>query len=349
LLDYFLEGFIEILRAGAEDRARTRYRKDKLVGVTVDDLSFNVRGFSSIHEYQKYCRDNLLFNFDANEDISSRIDDEPERSGDLVEAWQSGSEEAPEERDLPTPIQFVAEQAYMAGTREEAIEKYFEALEKHVSLTMREKTDITNLMKSKGVDVFVPNGEWKGLTGLEGLYPDGLLELNWKEDEIRDLRIKVRARAVNPKLFDNVQREFERMRGYFYVPSSSPIASPLVIAPKSTHPYIRFCGDYVRVNKLIDCPSGAIVNVRDAITRISGFTHYGEFDMMNGFHQIPIGPITRARLSVVTPFGQYEPQFLPEGVSPASIELQNIVRHIFSDMDFVIVLFDNLLIMVNLT
>ena len=86
------------------------------------------------------------------------------------------------------------------------------------------------------------------------------------------------------------------------------------------------------------------MNVRDAITRISGFTHYGEFDMMNGFHQIPIGPITRARLSVVTPFGQYEPQFLPEGVSPASIELQNIVRHIFSDMDYVIALFDNLLI-----
>ena len=37
---------------------------------------------------------------------------------------------------------------------------------------------LTNLMKTKGVDVFVPNGEWKGLTGLEGLYPDGYLELN---------------------------------------------------------------------------------------------------------------------------------------------------------------------------
>ena len=118
LLDYFLEGFIEILRAGAEDRARTRYRKDKLVGVTVDDVSFNVRGFSSIHEYQKYCRDNLLFNFDASDGVSSMVSDEPERSGDLVEAWQSGLEEAPEERDLPTPVQFEAEQAYLAGTRE---------------------------------------------------------------------------------------------------------------------------------------------------------------------------------------------------------------------------------------
>ena len=76
------------------------------------------------------------------------------------------------------------------------------------------------------------------------------------------------------------------------------IASPLVIAPKSTFPYIKFCGDYVRINKLLNCPSGAIPNVRDIITKISGFSCFGEFDMTNGFHQIPIGPVTKARLSV---------------------------------------------------
>ena len=118
LLDYFLEGFIEILRAGAEDRANTRYReKDKLVVVTVDDLNFNVRGFSSIYEYQKYCRDNLIFNVETEGCISSIAEEEPERSPDLVEAWQSGLEEAPEERNLPTPVQFEAEQAYLNGTR----------------------------------------------------------------------------------------------------------------------------------------------------------------------------------------------------------------------------------------
>ena len=91
----------------------------------------------------------------------------------------------------------------------------------------------------------------------------------------------------------------------------------------------------MRINKLLNCPSGAIPNVRDVITKISGFSCFGEFDMTNGFHQIPIGPVTKARLSVVTPFGQFEPQFLPEGVSPASIELQAIVNHIFGDMGWV--------------
>jgi len=48
------------------------------------------------YEYQKYCRDNLLFNVGVDDHISSIMDDEPERSKDLVEAWQSGLEEAPD-------------------------------------------------------------------------------------------------------------------------------------------------------------------------------------------------------------------------------------------------------------
>ena len=39
-----------------------------------------------------------------------------------------------------------------------------------------------------------------------------------------------------------------------------------------------------------------------------------------------------------------EPKFLPEGVSPASIELQRVVDFIFQGMDFVVAIFDNLLV-----
>ena len=339
LLDYYLEPFIDILRAGAASRATCRYAKNEQIKVMLNGMNFSVLGFRSIQEYGRY------INRISNDQIhDTELTEDEHIANGLVRAWESCLEEAPEERELPTPVQFEAAQLYMAGTRDEAVQKYMEALDKHVSLNMRSKTNIMELMRTQGLDVFIPDGSWKGLKGLEGLYPQGYLELNWKEDECKDLRIRVRARAVNPKLFDNVEKEFSRMRGYFYLPSSSHIASPLVIAPKSTPPYIRFCGDYVRINKLLNCPSGAIPNVRDIITTISGFSCFGEFDMTNSFHQIPIGPVTKARLSVVTPFGQFEPQFLPEGVSPASIELQAIVNYIFSDLDYVIALFDNLLI-----
>ena len=341
LLDHYLEAFIEILRAGAAERASSRYRdRDKEIKISLDTMNFTVLGFKSVHEYNKYLN---WIEDDWLNSLGGLTEKDYEANG-LTRAWETSLEEAIEERELPTPVQFAEAQAYMAGTRDEAIQKYMEALDKHVSINMRERTEIMGLLKTKGLDVFVPDGKWTGLRNLEGLYPQGYLELSWKEEEIKDLRIRVRARAINPKLFDNVEKEFARMRGYFYLPSSSHIASPLVIAPKSTYPFIRFCGDYVRINQLLNCPSGAIPNVRDVITKISGFSCFGEFDMTNGFHQIPIGPVTKARLSVVTPFGQFEPQFLPEGVSPASIELQNIVNYIFNDLDWVVALFDNLLI-----
>jgi hypothetical protein len=48
LLDHFLEGFIDILRIGAANRASSKYReKDKTVKVSVDDMNFSVMGFNT--------------------------------------------------------------------------------------------------------------------------------------------------------------------------------------------------------------------------------------------------------------------------------------------------------------
>ena len=63
--------------------------------------------------------------------------------------------------------------------------------------------------------------------------------------------MKPLARPVNPKLYENAKLEFQRLSKYMYTTTVSPIASPLVIAPKKTKPFIRFCGDYVAINKYI--------------------------------------------------------------------------------------------------
>ena len=56
---------------------------------------------------------------------------------------------------------------------------------------------------------------------------------------------KVRSRPVNPRLYEHAKKEFDRLTGYMYRHSTSPWASPLVIAPKATKPFIRFYGDKV--------------------------------------------------------------------------------------------------------
>ena len=57
---------------------------------------------------------------------------------------------------------------------------------------------------------------------------------------------------------ENAKAEFTRLKNYIYADSNSPIASPLVIAPKATTPFIRLCGNYRKINKYIKCPVDSI-------------------------------------------------------------------------------------------
>ena len=122
-------------------------------------------------------------------------------------------------------------------------------------------------------------------------------------------RIKPKPRPINPRLWEAAAKEFERLKGYFYVESRSPWASCLVIAPKATKPFIRFCGDYSGINKWIPTGHYNIPIVKHELDKIAGHAVFADIDLTNAFHQVPLHKDTMARLSVQTPWGQYEPRF----------------------------------------
>jgi hypothetical protein len=95
--------------------------------------------------------------------------------------------------------------------------------------------------------------------------------------------------CINPKLWDVAKKEFDRLLTYFYVKSDSSRASPLVIAPKATDPFIRFAGDYsICVNHYRLTGHWPIPNVCHSLEKIARFCMFSDIDLMNGFHQIPI-------------------------------------------------------------
>lgn len=155
-------------------------------------------------------------------------------------------------------------------------------------------------------------------------------------------------RRINPQRMEVAEKEFNRLRDYFYEPSTSPISSPLVIADKATYPFIRFCGDYVLINKwLIRCHF-PIPDVRHQLDRIQQYKLFCDIDLTNGFHNCPLAPATRRMLSVQTPWGQFQPKFLPEGVSMAPQYFQHLMEECFNDLgDWIIVIWDNILILAN--
>jgi hypothetical protein len=97
------------------------------------------------------------------------------------------------------------------------------------------------------------------------------------------------------------------------------------MAPKATYPFIRFCGGYITINRYIATGHYLIANVRHELEKIINYPIYLDIDLTNAFHQILLDSETAERLSVQTPWGQFQPRFMPEGIGPGSGVLQETV------------------------
>jgi hypothetical protein len=251
--------------------------------------------------------------------------------------WSVLDPESPEELETPDPQSFPWQLHYMEISVDEARTTYLTNIVSHISPEAIAHKKLADILHSDlAVSVFVPSN-WEGVNmePFELDFADGM-----------PTEMKPRARPVNPKLYEHAKLEFQRLGKYMYTTSVSPVASPLVIAPKKTKPFIRFCGDYVAINKYILAIQYPIPSVKHALQRISAAQYLLDLDVTNAFHQRLLGMRTSNLLSIQTPWGLVRPLFMPEGIKPASAELQRMMDRIFSDLyDFMIVIFDNMLVL----
>lgn len=262
--------------------------------------------------------------------------------GHIYDPWEVYDSLTPEEEGAIDALSFPDDILfYLSSTHEEAYAEYTAMLKDHVSENMATQcSKIFDLLKSElARDVFVPRS-WNGLKidPIDCILKEGMPST-----------LRVRARPIRRDLWIKAKAEFDRLKTYFYetdpTKCNSSIASPLVIAPKATNPFIRFCGDYVEVNKWITIPKHPIPIVIHELQKVSRYKYFLDMDMTNSFHQLPITKRFSDILSVQTPWGLVRPKFLPEGVGPASGILQTVVQKIFSDFeDWMVVIFDNFLI-----
>ena len=130
-------------------------------------------------------------------------------------------------------MQFESALYFLSVSHEEAYNDFLKLLDTHIASEFAEAVNVKLLLCKKYLKVWIPDN-WEGIKGIPPL------ELRWIESALVGVRNVPKPRPINPRLFENASKEFERLRRYHYVPSTSPIASPLVIASKATSPYIRF-------------------------------------------------------------------------------------------------------------
>ena len=273
-------------------------------------------------------------------DLEPSFDPPGDMTG-LIEPWQLLPEEdAPEDDDIsnPLPCMFTDYLNYMEMGYDESVQEFLEMLESRISPEFAAATDIINFLRTEGLSVFVPE-KWEGIKGV----PD--IEFEFLPDT--PLSNRTQARPVNPKLTAAVDIEIDRLLTYLFMISTSPYASPLVVAPKKTKPFIRICGDYTKINRYIVLPSRPIPNIPHELDKLQGYKYFADIDLANSFHQFRLAPRTRRYLALKTQRGLFEPVFMPEGVPPASGVLQEVMEMIFGGQPWTLVAFDNLSVMAN--
>ena len=214
---------------------------------------------------------------------------------DTQHPWSTPQEEdAPEEVHTPEPCSFTGALHFMEMSVEEAKQEYFSQIEEHVSPEFRAATKVVELLKTKGVLAFIPSN-WEGIKHIKPLELKLIVQ--------PPSRMKPPTRYISSRILPDAKNEFDRLVQYFYAPSNSPHASPLVIAPKATKPFIRFCGDYVAINKYIAAGHYPIPHVQHSLEKICGFKIFMDIDLVNAFHQVPLAKATSELLSVQIPWG----------------------------------------------
>ena len=208
-----------------------------------------------------------------------------------INQWSQGIEaESEEELNTETPCSFTAILNFMELPYEESLEVYKNSLDSHIGEFLKSSKRLREILDSKEAKgVFVPK-EWTGMKG----FPE--LDLKFKPNFPDSHRI--RSRPVNPKLYEHAKKDFDRLSTYIYKESVSPWASPLVIAPKATAPFIRLCGDYRWLNPMVVLPQAYIPHVQHEIEKAMRFSVFLDIDMTNSFHQLVLSEETSRRLAV---------------------------------------------------
>ena len=119
--------------------------------------------------------------------------------------------------------------------------------------------------------------------------------------------------------------------------------APTFIIPKKDKT-VRFISDFRELNKRIKRKPYPIPKIQDLMLKLEGFQHATSLDLNMGYYHIELSPESKRLCTIVLPFGKYEYQRLPMGLSNSPDIFQEKMSDLMGDLEFVQAYIDDLLI-----
>ena len=120
-------------------------------------------------------------------------------------------------------------------------------------------------------------------------------------------------------------------------------AFPSFIIPKKDST-IRFINDLWELNKHIKCMLYPLPKMQEMLLKLEGFQYAMALDLNMGYYHIRLDLASKKLCMLVFPWGKYEMQCLPMGLSTSSDIFQEKMSKLFSDLETVQAYIDDLLV-----
>ena len=102
--------------------------------------------------------------------------------------------------------------------------------------------------------------------------------------------------------------------------------------------------DLRELNKMTKRYPYPIPNIQDLLMKLKGFHWATTLDLNMGYYHIELCPASKKLCTIVLPWGKYEYQVLPMGLSNSPDIFQENMSKLFSDLEFVREYIDDLYI-----
>ena len=111
-------------------------------------------------------------------------------------------------------------------------------------------------------------------------------------------------------------------------PSNSPYGAPVLFVQKPNGG-LRFCLDYRALNERTVKTRYALPRIDDLLDAARGCSHFSTLDLAGGYFQLKITPSDREKTAFATPFGQFEWNVLPMGLTNAPAAFMHTMQKVF--------------------
>lgn len=157
---------------------------------------------------------------------------------------------------------------------------------------------------------------------------------------------KQRSRPVHPNDFEAVKKHLQALLDAGVIKESeSPFSSPIVVVRKKNGD-VRLCVDYRKLNLQTIRDAYALPVLEESFSALAGSKWFSVMDLKSGYYQIEMNEADKPKTAFVCPFGFYEFNRMPQGITNAPSTFQRLMEKCMKDINLkeVLVFLDDLIV-----